>query len=492
MSRLGVLAAVVLAALPVATTAAHSADPEAAEREYRIARRLAAEGSAQAGPALRRVIDLDPGGPLADDALLDLVDLEGVAQWPEELGRVSEQAVQRALALLAELRERHARGDRASEARLRTALLYLEPLASRDAERARVELLAIATDAGAGAWAARARYCLVWLDDIEGRATRAVGGFERVFLDANQDEAAARSAVRLGRLLMRSGLFGSAAVWLQESADRGAPPDTGAADLRELAVRGVLREQEGASGWRPSSAQRVAIGRGWVGFDRLPGGGWLVADRKSGTVSRLDSTGRPAAKWTLDDVQAACVDPFGRLFVAAGTQVYRLEGGEVRAVGTQGPMAPVSAIAVDASGGVWMLDRKGGRVARLDPAGTEPEVMWEDREVRLQDVVWDGQRIVGLDVRGARLVAIGASGAAEVYAESTFAKGVGLAVDAAGQVALIDGRGLQVVVLGREGQVRARLPLSAVGVERPTALALGADGSLDLFDDSAATVVRVP
>jgi hypothetical protein len=490
MSRLAVLAALAVAlSLPVAR--AGTGDAGAAEREYRVARRLAAEGSAQAGPALERVVELDPEGPLADDALIDLAILEGTPQWPEELGRISEPAAKRVSSILAEVREHHASGDRASEARVLAALLLLAPLPSRDAARARVELLAIATNSNAGAWAARARYCLVWLDEIEGRTTRAAGGFQRIFLDSNQDEAAVRSAVRLGRLLMRSGRFGIAAVWLQEAIDRGRTPGTSAAELRELAVRGVLREQAGTSGWSPERAERVVIGRGLLGFDRLPGGDWLVADRKSGVVSRVDSSGRPVAQWTLDDVQAAAVDPFGRPFVAAGTRVFRLEG-KAEDAGAQGVMAPVSAIAVDAAGGVWMLDRKGGRVARLDAASAEPEVVWVGEEMRLADVVWDGQRIVGLDARGARLVAIGPSGATEVFAEQTFSKGVDLAVDAAGQVAVVDGRAHQVAVIGPGGEVRARLPLSALGVERAAAVALGTDGSLHVYDESAAAVVRVP
>ena len=103
---------------------------------------------------------------------LDLADLEGVARWPEEFGTISEEGATRALGLLRELINKHAGGDRVVEARIRQALLYLEPLPLRDPPRARMELLSIATTPGAGGWAIRARYCLVRLDEIEGRRRR--------------------------------------------------------------------------------------------------------------------------------------------------------------------------------------------------------------------------------------------------------------------------------------------------------------------------------
>jgi len=393
-------ACLALAAIPVEA----KGDPEAAERQYRIARRLAAEGSAQADAALRKVIELDPNGPLADDVLLDLADLEGVAHWPEELGTISKEGATRALGLLGELIEKHPGGDRVVEARIRQALLYLEPLPQRDPARVRMELLSIATTPDVGAWAIHARYCLVRLDEIEGQTRRAGDGYQRIVLDANDDPAAVRSAVGLGRLKLRGGLFAVSAAWLQEAVERGAPPETHAVELRELAVRGVLRDSGDGNGWSPSLAERVAVDlRSPGGVARLPDGGWLVADRKGAGVIRLDSAGRPTRQWPLQDVQAVTVDLFGRSFAAAADKIYRLDPSEAVRIAGQGGMAPVSSIAVDGGGGVWMADRRGGKVARLDPAGSEPEVIWEDRQAKLGHLVWDGAggRRRGTD-RGAR------------------------------------------------------------------------------------------
>ncbi len=486
----GLLAVVMLGA---STDARPAGDPAAAERQYRIARRLAAEGSAQAASALRQVIELDPGGPLADDALLDLADLQGVPRWPEDLGRITAEAARRATDLLRELVKKHPNGDRLAEAQVREALLRLEPLASRDVEGARIDLLTLATRLGAERWGIRARYCLVWLDEIEGQAQRAANAYQRLVIDAQHDPSAARAAVGVGRLAMRSGRFGVSSVWLQRAVERGAPRSTRVAELRELAVRGLLRERHGTLAWMPEAAERTALATRTVsGFDRLPGGGWLVVDRKTGVVQRLDSGGGVVTEWHLRDVQAVTVDPFGRLFAAAGTKIYRLVSGEAHAVGDQGSMAPVASIAVDAGGGVWMLDRKGGRVARLDPAGTEPEVVWEDRQLRLSDIVWDGRRLVGVDTRGAGLLAIGPAGRAERYSQVAFSKPVALAVDGAGQVAVLDGRALEVVLVGPDGGERARMPVASAGITKPTAVALGTDGSLDVIDASTSTIVRIP
>jgi len=88
-------------------------------------------------------------------------------------------------------------------------------------------------------------------------------------------------------------------------------------------------------------------------------------------------------------------------------------------------------------------------------------------------------------------VAITPAGA-ESLGDVTFAKPVGLAADAAGQIAVLDAKAMQVVLLGPGGDVRARLAMSPAGVGRPAALALGPDGSLDVLDEATATLVRIP
>ena len=69
-----------------------------AEAQYRVARRLAAEGAAGAAAALDRVVALDPQGPLADDALLDRAALLGLPRWPEQRGHLGADGVSAARA----------------------------------------------------------------------------------------------------------------------------------------------------------------------------------------------------------------------------------------------------------------------------------------------------------------------------------------------------------------------------------------------------------
>ena len=73
--------AAALLALGAAPPATAAGDADAAERQYRVARRLVAERSPEARAALDKVLALDPQGPRADDALVDQALLEGPARW---------------------------------------------------------------------------------------------------------------------------------------------------------------------------------------------------------------------------------------------------------------------------------------------------------------------------------------------------------------------------------------------------------------------------
>ena len=135
-----------LTLLPVLTlllgsASLEAADPAAAERQYRIARRLVAEGSSEARTALEKVIELDPVGSLADDATVEKALLLGVPRWPEELGRIEIREAQEALALVSWVAQELSGSDRALEARHLRALLLLEPLPFHDASEARLDLI---------------------------------------------------------------------------------------------------------------------------------------------------------------------------------------------------------------------------------------------------------------------------------------------------------------------------------------------------------------
>ena len=475
--------------LLVASSDAVLADRRAAENQYRVARRLAAQRSPEAGAALRRVVELDPKGPIADDALLDLADLEGVPLIPEQLGGIDLDAARRALAVLEELLRDHPSGDRVTEARIHRALIKLEPLAIQDIAEARVDLLGIAT-MGDQDWSPLARYCVAWLDERQGKLGRARAAYGRLVLDAADRPVAVLSRVGLGRTAMRAGDFGDASRWLQEALVLGPPVDAGAAGLRELAVRGLLRSAGGV-GWNASGAGRTETGVKNPGtLIRLAGGDRVVIDRKAARVLRFSADGRPVTEWPIDEIDALTADEFGRLFVATGDRILRLvDDKAVPAVSIAGT-APVEAMAVDSDGGFWLLERKGERLVRIDAAG-QVAVMWEGRPERLLEIAWDGLRIVALEGRSERLMTIEPDGDTTVFNQLGFGKPVRISTDPAGQIAVLDTRHAQVVLVGPSGAVRDRVSTDALGIDRPAAIGLGLDGSLDVMSGSGGVLVSV-
>jgi hypothetical protein len=466
-------------------------DTAGAEAQYRVARRLVAEGSAEAGPALRRVVELDPGGPLADDALIEQATLLGIAAWPEELGRIDRQAQQGAQALLQDLIDRFPESERAPEARLRTALLLLEPLAGRDATRARVGLLGVATADASGSSGSQARYAVAWLDEIEGLEDRAASGFVRILIDAPESAAAGRARVGLSRVLMREGSFERAAALLQEVADDGSDL-LDAMALRETAVRGVLRSigTSGSWGARPPRSVGVDV-RASAGIAVSPRG-VLVADGRAESITELDAEGKTTGRWSLADVRAITAGPLGRVFAADGGQVFRLGDRGFVPVAEQGKLAPVAALAADAAGRLWLLDDGGESIGRLDPGATSPTLVVENRDVDLTALVWDGRRLLAADARSGRILEVAPAGKLTPVGTATFKKPLLLSADSIGQVAVLDSKTDEVVLLGPKGEVRDRISTRASGIPRPSAVALGLDGSLRIVDEDSATLKVTP
>ncbi len=490
---IGVLAAALWVAGPLPAQPA-PADPEGAERQYRVARRLAAEASPQAAEALARVVELDPRGSLADDALIEQALLSGTARWPEELGRIDAAGAAVASGLLQRVLDELPASDRAPEARLLHSLLRLEPLPARDTAGARVALLQVATLEAKSPWSAPARYAIGWLDERQGNDARARDAWQRLVVDAPGTPAARRALVGLARLDLREERFGEAAARLQRAIDLEVADELHAAALRELAVRGVLRRRGLGGEWtRPALRTSPGI-RVLTALAAEPGGGALLAERKGGRIVRLGADGRLAGEWLLEDVQGLAVDGLGRAFAAAGDRIYRLEpAGTVVQVAVQGDFAPVSALAADGLGRLWIVDRRGSRIGSIDAGSSNPRGVWSGDRVRVELVAWDGRRLLAADTRNGRLLAIGADGSEQVVAATLPAdRPVALAADPSGRAALLDGRTGEVTLLDARGAILETWPSSERGVGRAVAVAVGSDGSLDVFDGSSGAWMRVP
>ena len=485
LGRARLVALVASALLLASASGAEADDPGAAERQYRIARRLAAEGSPEARAALEKVIELDPGGRLADDALVDQALLESLPRWPEATGWLDAAAATRALRLLDDVARSFPAGDRVQEALYYRGLLRLEPLATYDLSAARVDLTTVATSSSS--WSPAARFALAWLNELQDKDDRAFDAYQRLFVDFPADPVGVRARVGLARILLRGGNFGLAACRLQAAIDGGVAADAHAEAMRELAVRSLLRE---AGAVDPSRLDRVRTGmRSLVGFAPTAAAGALLGDRKQESVVELNAEGERVGEWSLEDLQALAVDPRGRRFAAANTTLYRLEAGrQAIPVASLGDYAPLSQLAADAAGGFWLLDRRGKRIGRIDPGRGGPEAYWERDGSRLLSLVSDGRRLVAIDGKTRTVIALEPGATPLTLTDRDLVRPVTLAADAAGRIAVLDGRTLAVRFLRPDGGLEADSVPSPEGA-RPVAIGLGPEGELHLVDSGGDWIV---
>lgn len=469
-----------------------------ADQKLRVARRLAAEGSPDAAAAFAKVATEHPDDPLADDALVEHAAWLGAPAWPEDLGSLADDRAPTAFNLLRDAAAKG--GDRRNEALHRTALLQIsttlgrKPGDRRDLARIRPQLLEVASASGAGAWSLAARYALAWVDEGSGEIERARAAYQRLVVDEPGSEAGLRAEVGLGRVLLRLGEPGRAAAFLQEAAARGAASVLGAEDLRELAVRTMLRSVSAAARWSARPPRTTATGvRGASAIARAPGLGTLVADRRAGAVLLFDTDGKPAGRWPLEEVQALAVDPLGRIYAAADEKIYRLAaGGRVASLAPQGDLAPVSALAVDAAGRIWLVDRRGERIGRVEPGSAVPAIVRERRGAGFSAIAWDGARLLAAEEKTGRVVEVRDDGTERPVVASGAASAAALAVDPAGAIAVVDARSDTVVLFGPRGDVRDRFGYGAAGVGRIAGAAFGRAGDLELLEGSTGSVLRLP
>lgn len=399
--------------------------------------------------------------------------------WPEDLGTVSAPDRERVIA---------ARRDSAED-HLRRALLDLAPLPGRDAARARKQLSLAAAGPLTDRWVAAARYALAWIEETDGSVDRARDLYAAIVLEDPFGEAGRRAGTALGRLELRRDQAAQAAAWLQAVVDRGAAP--GAAAYREAAVRSVLRAVEDGAG-APAIASRSAGTelREGTALVSTPAGDVIVADRKRGVVVLLERGERPLRSWPLVGVTALAVDPFGRVFVAAGETILRLDGDAPTVVARSGPFGAIAALAVDAAGRFWITDRRGERVGLARADGSEPEIVRAGKGERIEALAWDGRDVVALERGGARIVALVLDGSERTIVTGLAQAPLALAANGAGAIALLDAQG-QIAVHSSTGRLIERIDARAAGVARPGAMALGADGSIDCFDGADGRVVRL-
>ena len=476
---------------PVAVVLALAGDPGAAEAQLRVASRLAAARAASAPAAYEKAVALDPSGPLADDALLELARYYHPPEAPQQAAAIDPAHAAAAASALTRLLEAHPRGERAAEARYLRAMVRLAPLPGRDPAGAREDLIE-AAGLPDRVFALRARVALGERDEDEGRFDRAAGSFARVLVEGGDDDAVAAASAGFARAMLRGGRFGDAADVLQRAIDRGAGRQEDLLALRELSVAGIRRTRSAEGRWSSrTTAPAVPGPKGAALLAALPDGGFVVYDRKSGAVQTFDARGNGASATALADVSALAVDPFGRIHVASGEQVVRLDPGGPVTIAQLGAAGPASALAVDAAGAVLVVDRKGERVARLAPGAKAWTFLRESKGSRVAAMAADAGRLVAADERTGALIAL-VPGAAETPIGGTvFRRPASISVDAAGQIAVLDAKQESVTLLDPAGKPRDVLSTTAIGVERPAAVAFAPDGALLLLDGATGRVARV-
>lgn len=488
---------VVAIALAVGGAAAAAEPPRsdaaAAETRYRVAQRLAAEGSPEAAHAFEQVIEAAPSGPLADDALVGLAYLQGAPEWPEDLARVDAAKASAAQSYLTKLLAEHAGADRASEARYLLALSRLAPVASRDPSRARQDLLSEALSPTSGRWGDRARYALGWLAEQEGAADRAAGAYARLVVEGAEPGVAQRARVAFARALMRTGRFDDAAARLQLAVDAGGSAASAASALRDLAVKEILRARDPARRWSAVAAPLAAIPttRGAALLATASDGSLIVYDKKNLALQLFDVKGSASGPAPEEEVTAIATDPYGRTFAAAGDSLLMRDGSHWSPVGSLGDFARPSALAIDAAGTVWIADRRGDRIGKIPAGAKAPSIARESKGAGIVALVAAEGRLVVAEEKSGMLVEIPSTGAAHSFGPA-FRRPTALAVDAAGRIAVLDAKAETLTRLSASGEVRDTLNLAAAGVAKPLAVAATGDGSIRVLDGSSGAVAVAP
>jgi streptogramin lyase len=483
------LAGAVLALASVAP-AQVAGDPAAAERQYRLAQRLGADGSPDAPAMFERVVALAPHGPLADDALVDLAKLAGSPDWPEDLGALDAARAASVKSTLERVLDAHANGDRALEARYRLALIRMAPLPLRDAARARQDLIALASNPSRDRWVISSRYALGFLDEQAGAGERAAGAFARIVVEQPESLVAPRARAGFARILLAAERFGEAAGWLQEAIEGRVPPAVRAELQRALALREVLRERDASQRWAAVAAPipTLATTRGASLLATAADGRLVVFDRKNAAVQAFDVKGTGSPPVPLADVTALTTDPFGRVFVATKEELLRWDATGPVVLLSLGSYAAPSAIAADASGSIFIADKKGDRIARWAVGTPGPVVVRESKGAGVTALVAAGGRVIAAEEKTGRLVVVFGPGAGETFGTATFRRPVALAADDAGRISVLDDKAGTLTRLAPSGEVRDALALEAGGVSRPLALAAAPDGAVRILDGSTGAV----
>jgi sugar lactone lactonase YvrE len=448
---------------------------EQANRQYRLARRLVAEGSSEAAAALDRVVAIDPVGPLSDDAQLERVLLLKIARWPHELGRLGPVAHLDAGKLLDRLiaTPPPEGADRMREARYLRALLRLEPIAGFDADRARIDLLALTTVDRDDDWSFSARLVLGWIAEQRGELSLAEASYGRLRVDAAGHAATCHARLRLASMALRDDRA-------QDALLASDPTDLGCESPHQAGLFQLAYDR-----WRQRvatvEAVRASLSFRPVNVAAFDDRSWLV-DRRGDRILELDLTGAEQQSWPLEDAVDVAVTGNGVLYGFSFNSVVRLErDGSVLPLVSLAEFGPVAAGTVDRLGRIYVLDRRGVRVGRIDPGGRSVELHWSGDRVRLSGLTWDGRRLLGADGRNGSIVTIERDGSSVSLIAGGLDRPIDVAADPSGRFAVVESRGETIRFFAADGSPLGRLTAEAGALSRTDRIAFSNDGTVRLI-----------
>jgi streptogramin lyase len=294
--------------------------------------------------------------------------------------------------------------------------------------------------------------------------------------------------------MLAAGRFSEAASWFQEAIEGGAPPAVRADAHRELALVEVLRARVPTRRWAAVAAALpvIATTKGASLLAYAADGRFIVFDRKNDALQTFDAKGVGAPPVPLPEVAALAADPYGRVFAATKEQLVRCDAAGITVVMSLGSFGAPSAIAVDASGSVWIADRKGDRIARWAMGMPSPVVVRESKGAGVGALVVAGGRVIAAEEKTGRLIALTGNGSEATFGTATFRRPISMSVDAAGRIAVLDEKAETVTRLTPSGDVSDTLALGAGGVSHPAAIVATPAGAVLILDGGSGSVAVAP
>jgi TolA-binding protein len=503
----------------------------AVARLFEHAGRLLQEGRQElALDEYRRLADGYPQSDLADDALLAIAAQIYPVAGVEGLGRRSGVELEQAFRLFDRVRRDHPRGNAAPAALLRMALLRLEPRGPRyDPEEARALLRSLCEGYPDSEWADEGRLALAYVGRLSGAAARVVAELQPFYEGLAASPLAPLAQLWRGDAFEALGRRARALETYQTLRER-APrsPEAGWAQARALLLVRRTLAAGGAAGLMedPAATAPLLQARAVTALIATPQGWNWVLEEEGRVLTRLDPRGGLLERRQLEAPAAIALDGFGQIAIvengrlrvgksswslavtAAGEPSAGDRAGEspaappARTVGSSGApggvaFAPSVAPLPRLDGSWWFVDERGRSVLEFDGELKFRRTVWSlvggsisRARMGARDTAWL------LDVRGGRLVRLGAAAEARVIdlaaAPAALRKPADLAVDPLGAAWILDAGRSGAAVFSPEGEYEGFVPFApSFAKADPRVFDIDAGGALLVFDGRGKRLARL-